>query len=1257
MRRSARLLAHLGPVMTARKLLLSVVGVLILGALLWLSFGSGGQHAGPAPLDANGASSGTGSERSAALPDAAVADAKSAVGEPERNPLPAGKLGHPTGIRGIVLDETGTRPMANVEVRVMRDPPGLERLIARFRGSFFEGNGFWTGNNRPPRLLATTQTGPDGRFELLDVDPGLVFVDARGDFSYVRSALQVRIARGEVQDGLELFASPAGRIRGAVHDAQGQPKAGAVVSVRPGLNAFLGQLTQRRFGWVEAATDAKGRFELFGVPPGTGYALCAAGADIALEEIYGIDVRENEVTTVDVVVHPGALVAGQVFDPQGKPCAGANVAMVYLDVSRMLFSADGRAEPIVTDTDGRFVVDHVAAGRIGFVAAVDGFAPSEVIDRTVVDGGRYEDLVFTLGDGSSVSGIVVDDQDHPLPGASVEVRPFERPNDPDVLKLALKVRNVVAETDAEGRFVARGIDADRVFLQASKPGYVTDIRFNVKIEGEQRIVLARGATVRGHVVGPDQKPVARFRVEARSRPDRPDGGNRGARTADASSTAEDNGDRGRRGPPWARGDRSGGMRLAAGQRLGDQGFDGNWTDVLDTDGRFELRGIPPGKIRVRVRAEGFRDADDREVELVAGAESEDLAFELKAGAIARGTVVEVGTQQPVAGAEVTAYAVRGDDGERGGPFRINFQPEDFDFLGMMQGNRRTARADAKGHFEINGLAGGKYRFTARHPDLAKASSKDVELAVDAPTDGITIELDAGSAIEGQVTGAGRLPLRDALVVAASLQAGAFKSASSDEQGHYRIEGLAPGQYIVFKSRIDERAPNLGYDLLGNMRLKTVTVRRGRDAHLDIQDESEGSVRVFGTVRDGQEVVKRAMVTALGADRDGLFGMGIRAQPTDEQGNYQLIGLSPGSYYFQVTRFAGRPQQTNLSVEVPEGVREVRVDLDLPQSWIAGTVVDAEGQPVPRIQVSAGVVGGDAEAAPGLLGLIMKNGVAQARTDEQGHFKLSSMAQGRYRIVATGRSMGGPGMGGPRGGGDTQSTRYGEASLEDIVVDGLTPIDNLTITLPRAGIVRGVVLDGSGTPVSGAELVATRGDAPSNLGAEEQIMDLFGVQARPVRSGADGHFELGGLTPGTYRVRADAEGLAPGVAEDVIVRSDSTVDVTIRVIRGATLRLRARNVDGSKIPLANISVLDGKGKPLASRVSTMSILRRAMSAGVSKVEDSGWYEVGSVPPDTYTVIVTQQGKPEIRFTREIKDGETVEWDVDVTAELEAAGRGK
>ena len=170
-----------------------------------------------------------------------------------------------------------------------------------------------------------------------------------------------------------------------------------------------------------------------------------------------------------------------------------------------------------------------------------------------------------------------------------------------------------------------------------------------------------------------------------------------------------------------------------------------------------------------------------------------------------------------------------------------------------------------------------------------------------------------------------------------------------------------------------------------------------------------------------------------------------------------------------------------------------------------------------------------------------------------------------------------------------------------------------------------------------------------------LMDLIG-STRPVRTGDDGRFEVKGLTPGNYSLRVESEALDAGKLDDVVVQEDLPTDVQLRVVKGAARRVRATNVDKKQIPLGDITLLDGKGKPVVSRLSTFTIMRRLMSRK-DKVENSGWYEFGSVPPDTYTAILKQAGEEDIQIVRTIRDGETVEWDIDVGLELEARARAR
>ena len=360
----------------------------------------------------------------------------------------------------------------------------------------------------------------------------------------------------------------------------------------------------------------------------------------------------------------------------------------------------------------------------------------------------------------------------------------------------------------------------------------------------------------------------------------------------------------------------------------------------------------------------------------------------------------------------------------------------------------------------------------------------------------------------------------------------------------------------------------------------------------------------------------------------------------------MLFRSPGDYVMQVTRFIGQPIQTTFEVEVPEGSREFVFDIMLPTSSLAGRVIDTRGTPVQGIQVSLGSEQGALAGADGLIGLVAQNGLAQARTDKDGNFTLRSVAAGTYRLTA-GNAFGGRRGGG--GGGGQQT--HGKATLEGVQSDGISKIENLLITVPLAGRITGVVTDGSNVPVAGAEVAYVETGKQQKKQRSNPLLDLVGAQSRPIRSGADGRFEITGLTPGTYSLKVESEALEAGKLDDVQVAEDAASEVTLRMVRGATLRVRATNVDKQRIPFAQMSLYDGRGKPVVNRVSTFTVMKRLMGSR-NEVADSGWYEFGSVPPDTYTAVITEQGKPELRITRTIRDGETCEWDVDVAMEMAA-----
>ncbi len=1125
-----------------------------------------------------------------------------------------------TGVRGRVVAAADGRPLADVEVVALRRPPSLERLWSRVVGLL--RHGMWTDAGQLPEVLGRTTTDTSGRFELLRLAPGRVYLDARSSKVFVRTPRAVRVARGEVRDGIELLGVPAGALRGQVFTPVGSAAAGARLTAVPGINKFFVHLTQRTLRWFDVEADAEGRFSILGVPAGD-YVVVANHPSMALLEEVGVEVRAGETTTLELHGRAGAEISGVVLDPEGAPATAATVSLIFADEQRALFSSQGRSAPWPVDRAGRFRIPRVASGRVAIAAHAEGLAPSPVQVLYVVDDAPHTDLVLELQPGDALRGRVVDGQDEPLADAVVSAWPVHLPTDADVTLGMLKIRKVTARSDADGAFAIPGLDAERLVVRADKPGYATAFHFGARLDDEPLVVrLMRGATVRGRVVDENGEPKARYAVQALARPR---GGDEDTR---------------RRGPLWAAafGSEPQQMQFREGKDLADFGIEGDWVDVVAEDGRFSLDGVPPGRVRVRVRVEGSASPDEQYVDLLPGAVSPELEFVAGAGITVSGRVVDAESGAGVPGAQVTGH--RAGVQRRG--LIANLELEDFDFLGLSANSgRRSALTGRQGEFAITGIEPGRYRFVARHPDRAKSAGVQLELVADETPEPLRLELGSGGAIAGRVTGAGRQPVEDALVVALSLSAGAMKGGATDARGRYRIEGLTPGQYVVFKSRIADYTRNVAYDLLGNMRLKTAAVRAGRTAQVDIHDAEEGTVRVYGVVRDGGQPVANVMVSALSHDAEGILGMGVRAQPTDDAGAYELVGMKPGRYYLQVTRFMGRRQQADTAFDIPEGVAQVRVDLDLPQSVVRGHVLDADGQPVGDVIVQVGVERGaaglDAGDAPsGLLGVLLQNNVLQVRSASDGSFALRGLGPAVYRVVAAGRRLTG-----------ARRDLYGDAIAGGIAVDGVHDVDGLQLVLPQAGEVRGTVIDGSGLPVAGAEVHYEREDEPP------AGLDLFGIALRPARTDAEGAFVMRGVTPGRYRLRADLEGSAPGLAEGVVVREGAASEVVLQLVRGATLRIRVTNMDGSRVPDARVTVLDGSGRPLARKVSVASVFRRLV--GNSGQRDSGWYEIGDVPPDTYTIVVTEEGHPELRVTRDVRDGEVVEWVVDMVAELERAGR--
>jgi hypothetical protein len=247
----------------ARVALAGAVIALLVALIGWLTFG----HDPDVAPSRTGVAGAQGNAPAPAAGDLGIVPAAATVdgGAAGREQLPLG--GPPTGVRGVVLDAKTGRPLGGIEVVAIKDEPSIEPLVARFRGLFQAG--MFVETRAPRRELGRTVSNADGSFELLGLLPGRVFLDGRSDGWFVRTPGTARLAGGQIQDGIELRASPGGRVRGIVLGADGGPAAGRARQPATGAQ-LVPRPDHRSFSTAGSrpSLTQEGRFDLPGVPAG-----------------------------------------------------------------------------------------------------------------------------------------------------------------------------------------------------------------------------------------------------------------------------------------------------------------------------------------------------------------------------------------------------------------------------------------------------------------------------------------------------------------------------------------------------------------------------------------------------------------------------------------------------------------------------------------------------------------------------------------------------------------------------------------------------------------------------------------------------------------------------------------------------------------------------------------------------------------------------------------------------------------------------
>ncbi|HEY3351224.1 MAG TPA: carboxypeptidase regulatory-like domain-containing protein [Thermoanaerobaculia bacterium] len=301
-------------------------------------------------------------------------------------------------IAGVALDARTGQPLRNFSVSYEPDRGGgmVIRMVAR-------GAGAQTGIGQKRDFQAE-----DGAFALEDVPAGTwtVVLDAKG-YQTARVA-SLAVDDGGTKDGVEVRATPGTLLKGRVSDAKtGRPVANAAVSWEPagagggGPGGMFGRGGPLGLdGGDETTTDAEGAFTVEGIAAGRVKVTAkspdyADGSEVA-------DVKETG-GSVEIKLASGGSVGGVVVSGN-QPVPGASVSLAgagEAGFGRIL----GGGQTTTSDATGRFVFDHLVAGRYSASAGLNGKS-SNLSEVVLQSGDTRSDLVLSLSAGSTIQGVV-----------------------------------------------------------------------------------------------------------------------------------------------------------------------------------------------------------------------------------------------------------------------------------------------------------------------------------------------------------------------------------------------------------------------------------------------------------------------------------------------------------------------------------------------------------------------------------------------------------------------------------------------------------------------------------------------------------------------------------------------------------------------------------------------------------------------------------------------------------------------------------
>jgi hypothetical protein len=798
----------------------------------------------------------------------------------------------------------------------------------------------------PPRE-STLDANLEFEFAGVPVDDRRLYEVSIEPPDFVEVSLEDLQPRSGRTEELEIKLLIGARIAGRVVDEAGKGVSGAhfMVSGEKKGGGFAFRTSH------ESSTD-DGSFTLPGIPPGKmTVEISSAGFEVLKYEAG--DLADGETKDhVEIVLHRGLVVSGRIQWPDGTPVAGCPIAVEQntagvVDPTTMFRDNP----PNATKEDGSFDISGFTDGTLTLTAEVRVPETDAPAHSSGTRGGRTwiarvekvkpgtVGLLLTLAPTRAIAGRAVDDTGKPVPVFTVRASPAEQS---DFWPMQ---RGVISQyfRNKSGEFTLDGLHDGEWNVSASGKGYSNSETRRLTLPGDDAaidLVLPRPATISGVIVDPSGHPV-------------------GKAVAHAAKT-------------------DGNVLVEALNEL--KRF------KADKDGRFELKDLPVGRVKLSATAEGWADSEEILMDLHAADVLADVKLSLRAGGTIEGKVLGSGGQP---------------DPRR--PIELEWAQTRFEPL-------RRVVSDDSGRFQIEHVLAGRYVLTAQrgeHGSEGDDASSDDESdlanhsrtqAIVTVVEGETTHVVLGAPPSSPVVLFGVIRSGDRAVadigVQATLAQGAAeldpKIGKSDAQGRYELTLDEPGEYTITLHASGSSSAH-----------RVVVPAQARFEQDLVLPAGRIAGRVLGP--DGKPVAEITVSLLPDEQKADLVGqLSYGDSETDAEGRFAFENLSSGTYSIEAggpgawlggnnVRY-GRAVRDGLIVT--DGGRIENADLKLPPACqVEGIVLGPGGTPVGEAIIFARDASGHVEGQPFTW-----------KSDASGHFRLEGVSPGRTTFFARTESM-------------------------------------------------------------------------------------------------------------------------------------------------------------------------------------------------------------------------------------------------------------